>query len=195
MSETTRRVDIQSRRRLLDGFFRVDEVVLRHERLDGSLSRPLTRLNLDRGDGAAIVLHDPGRHLLTLVRQFRYPTWEKGPGWLLELVAGVVDGGRSPEAVVRAEAREEAGFEVAEIEPLGAFYLTPGGSSERIFLYYAAVDDTMRVAAGGGLDDEGEDIEVVVLPEEEVWRALDVGDIADAKTLVGLLQLRRRLTR
>ncbi|HJP31994.1 MAG: NUDIX hydrolase [Candidatus Latescibacteria bacterium] len=187
-----RRVDIQSRQLLADGFFRLEEVVLRHERLDGSMSEPMSRMSLERGDGAAILLHDPDRQVVTLVRQFRYPTWEHGPGWTLELVAGVIEAGREPEHVARAEAREEAGYHVNELESLGAFYLTPGGSSERIFLYYAAVNSAMRVDEGGGLAHEGEDIEIIEMAEDDVWRALDDHRITDAKTLVGLMWLRLR---
>ena len=131
------RVEVHGRQTLLDRFFRVEEVDLSHERSDGSMSRPLTRLNVDRGDGAAVVLHDPERGVVVLVRQFRFSTWEKGPGWLHELVAGTVPEGQRPEDVARSECLEEAGYEVDRLEPIGAFYLTPGGSSERIFLYYA----------------------------------------------------------
>lgn len=187
-----KRVDIESRRQLFDGFFRLEEVVLRHQRFDGSMSAPMSRLNLERGDGTAILLHDPERRVVTLVRQFRYPTWEKGPGWTVELVAGVIEPGRDPEEVARAEAREEAGYDIGALESLGIFYLTPGGSSERIFLFYAAVNPRMRVAEGGGLTREGEDIEIVEMSEDDVWRALDDHDIIDAKTLVGLQWLRQR---
>ena len=188
----TKRVDIESRQQVYDGFFQLEEVVLRHERFDGSMSAPMSRLNLERGDGAAVVLHDPTRRVLTLVRQFRYPTWEKGPGWTLELVAGVIDAGRDPADVARAEAREETGYDIGALESLGTFYLTPGGSSERIFLYYAAVDQSMRIAEGGGLAHEGEDIEIVEMSEQQAWRALDEQRVIDAKTLVGLMWLRRR---
>ncbi len=187
------RVEIHGRRTLLDRFFRVEEVVLSHEHPDGSMSRPLTRLNVDRGDGAAVVLHDPERRVVVLVRQFRFSTWEKGPGWLHELVAGTVPDGRRPEDVARAECLEEAGYEVDRLEAIGTFYLTPGGSSERIFLYYAPVSRGQRRGPGGGLEEEGESIEVLEWPEDEVWRAIDAGRIADAKTLVGLMWLRRRL--
>ena len=186
------RVDIESRRQLVDGFFRLEEVVLRHERFDGRMSASMSRLNLERGDGTAILLHDPERRVVTLVRQFRYPTWEKGPGWTVELVAGVIEAGRDPEEVARAEAREEAGYDIGELVSLGTFYLTPGGSSERIFLFYAAVNPQMRVAGGGGLAHEGEDIEIVEMSEDDVWHALDDHDIIDAKTLVGLMWLRQR---
>ena len=187
------RVEVHGRRTLLDRFFRVEEVDLSHERSDGSMSRPLTRLNVDRGDGAAVVLHDPERGVVVLVRQFRFSTWENGPGWLHELVAGTVPEGQQPEDVARAECLEEAGYEVDRLEPIGSFYLTPGGSSERIFLYYAAVSAAHRRGPGGGLEEEGESIEILEWPEEQVWAALDAGRIADAKTLVGLMWLRRRL--
>lgn len=190
----TKRVDIESRQQVYDGFFQLEEVVLQHERFDGSMSAPMSRLNLERGDGAAVVLHDPARHVLTLVRQFRYPTWEKGPGWPLELVAGVIEAGRDPADVARAEAREETGYDIGALESLGTFYLTPGGSSERIFLYYAAVDQRMRVAEGGGLAHEGEDIEIVEISEEHAWRALDEQRVIDAKTLIGMMWIRQRFS-
>lgn len=189
-----RRVEIESRQRHYDGFFQLDEAILRHERFDGTMSEPMSRLNLERGDGAAVMLHDPDEHTILLVRQFRFPTWDKGPGWTLELVAGMVESGREPADVARAEAREEAGYEIGALESLGDFYLTPGGSSERIFLYYAQVSRHMRVADGGGLAHEGEDIEIVEMSESDVWLALDENRIIDAKTLVGLLWLRRRLS-
>ena len=86
---------------------------------------------------------------------------------------------------------EEAGYQAKELEFVSSFYLTPGGSSERIFLFIAEVEDADRVADGGGLD-AGEDIEVVEMTESEVWRAVDEGEIVDAKTLVGLLSYRQR---
>lgn len=185
-------VDIRSRQLLLDGFFRVEQVTLSHRLLDGHMSQPLQRLHLDRGDGAALLLHDPERRTIFLVRQFRFASWEQGPGWLLETVAGVVEPGKTPAEVARQEAWEEAGFRLDGLEPVSTFYLTPGGSSERIFLFYAAVDATMQQSRGGGLEEEGEDIEVVEMPLEQAWEALDTGLICDAKTIIALQWLRQR---
>lgn len=191
---TRRRVDVETRRLLADDFFQLEEVTLRHQRFDGTMSAPMSRLNLERGDGAAIVLHNVEQDTVTLVHQFRWPTYENGPGWTWELVAGVIEPGRDPADVARAEALEEAGYRVDTVEPLGQFYLTPGGSSERIFLFYAAVDSRVRVADGGGLAHEGEDIEIVELTLNQAWAAIDKGQIVDAKTLIGLLRLRQRLS-
>jgi nudix-type nucleoside diphosphatase (YffH/AdpP family) len=104
----------------------------------------------------------------------------------------VIEPGQAPEKVARRELLEEAGYRARELEFVSSFYLTLGGSSERIFLFFAEVEDADRVARGGGLDAEGEDIEVVEMTETEVWRALDAGEIVDAKTLVGLLSYRQR---
>ena len=92
------------------------------------------------------------------MRQFRYSTYEKGPGWLLETVAGVIEPVEAPEAVARRELLEEAGYRVGELESVGCFYLTPGGSSERIYLFFAEVENVDRVTDGGGVDAEGEDM-------------------------------------
>ena len=186
-------VEIQSRHRILDGFFKIDDVEFRHQRRDGSMRPLLRRLHLDRGDGVAAVLHNAAQGTLLFVRQFRYSTYENGPGWLLETVAGIVEPGQTPEESVIREVREETGYRIRDLEPVSVFYLTPGGSSERIHLFYAEVEPAARAHEGGGLAEEGEDIEVVELTLEQVWQALDRGAIADAKTIVGLQWLRRRL--
>ena len=186
-------VEIQSERRILDGFFKIDEVEFRHQRRDGSMSPLLRRVHLERGDGAAAILHNPEAGTLILVRQFRFSAWRRGHGWMLEAVAGVVGPDQTPEQAMRREIGEETGYRLDEIEPVTVFFLTPGGSSERIFLFYAQVAESERSGHGGGLEVEGEDIEVVEMPVGEVWSALDSGEIADAKTIVGLQWLRRRL--
>jgi len=187
------RVEIHRRRRLLDDFFKIDEVLLRHQMRDGTMSPVLRRLSLERGDAVAAVLHDPHKQTLVLVRQFRYPIYQHGSGWLLEIVAGMVEGGLSPDDVMRREIAEETGFRVSALESISTFYLTPGGSSERIFLYYGQIAEGDRPGDGGGLPEEGEDIEVLELPVQEVWQLLDAGEITDAKTLIGLVWLRSRL--
>ena len=186
------RIEIRRRQRLLDDFFKVDEVILRHELSDGRLSRPVRRLNLERGNGVAALLFDRDAGRIILVRQFRYPTSLEGPGWILEVVAGVRDPGESPETTIRREILEETGYEADKLAEICSFYVTPGGSSEQIRLYFAEVSAMQRRGPGGGLAHEGEDIEVVELQESEVWRSLDAGEFMDAKTLVGLLCYRQR---
>jgi nudix-type nucleoside diphosphatase (YffH/AdpP family) len=188
-----RRVEILDRRRLFDDFFRIEEATLRYERFDGGLSEPVRRLALDRGDSvAAIIVRLPERRIL-LVDQFKYPVYTNGTGWILETVAGMVDKNESYEQAVRREVREEIGYELLALEHIATFYVSPGGSSERIALFYGEVSEATRVSVGGGLASEGEDIALREFAPEELWAALDAGGIDDAKTLIGVMWLREKL--
>lgn len=181
-----RRVDVRSRRRLLDDFFKVDEAELSFERFDGSMTPPVRRLVFERGDSVAAVVVDRDTEQLLLTEQFRFPTFEKGPGWMIELIAGMIDRGEKPEASIRREIEEELGYRTDRIEHVATFYVSPGGSSERIWVYYAEVRAAGRVSAGGGLPGEHEDIRVVSISPEEARTALKDGKIVDAKTIIGL---------
>src|SRR4249920_2263526 len=181
-----RKVDVRSRRRLLDDFFKVDEAEVSFERFDGSMTPPVRRLVFERGDSVAAVVFDRDSERLLLTEQFRFPTLEKGPGWLLEIIAGMIDAGEQPEESLKREIEEELGYRAHRIEHISTFYVSPGGSSERIWLYYAEIAAADRVSAGGGLAHEQEDIRVVWIPPDEASAALKDGRIADAKSLIGL---------
>lgn len=181
------------KRRVFDGFLKLDEAEVSFEHFDGSMGAPVRRLSLERGDSVAVILHDRTLGSVVLVNQFKFPTAEKGPGWIVEALAGVIDAGETPETAAVREAREETGYRVERVERIGTFYVSPGGSSERIWLYYAEVFGADRVSPGGGLASEGEDIELVFLPEGELEHVLASDTIQDAKTLVGLHWLRDRL--
>ena len=181
-----RRVDVRSRRRLLDDLFKVDEAKVSFERFDGSMTPPVRRLVFERGDSVAAVVFDRDTEQLLLTEQFRFPTLEKGPGWLIEIIAGMIEAGEQPEDSLRREIEEELGYRPDRIEHITTFYVSPGGSSERIWVYYVEVEDAGRVSAGGGLAREHEDIRVISISPEEACAALKDGRIADAKTIVGL---------
>lgn len=167
-------------------FFRVVEARFRFERYDGTMSAEVVRLDLDRGDSVAALVHDSGDDTVVLTEQFRYPTYQKGPGWVMELPAGVLQTGEDPEQAIRREIVEEVGYAVARVEPIAKFYASPGGTSERILLFYARVTRSDRVTSGGGLESEGEDIRAVKLPVSDAMQALRDGTIVDAKTIIAL---------
>lgn len=181
-----KKVNVRSRRRLLDDFFKVDEAEVSFERFDGAMTTPLRRLVFERGDSVAAVVLDRDTRRLLLTEQFRFPALAKGPGWLLEIIAGMIDAGESPEAALRREIEEELGYRPDRVEHIATFYVSPGGSSERIWLYYAEVSQAGRVSAGGGLPGEHEDIRVLSLTTEEARAALAECRLVDAKTIIGL---------
>ncbi|MCA9422373.1 MAG: NUDIX domain-containing protein, partial [Nitrospira sp.] len=130
------KVLIEKKNWILDDFFKVKEVHLRYERFDGQMSPLVRRLTFERGDSVAVLLFNPKRQHLLLVNQFKYPTYEKGPGWITETVAGMIEKNESPESAACREVEEETGYKVLKLEHISTFYVSPGGSSERIILYY-----------------------------------------------------------
>lgn len=147
----------------------------------------LQRETVDHGDGAAILLHHPGQRTVVLVRQFRYATFINGhDGLFVEVPAGLLDAA-SPEDCIRAEAEQEVGFRVRQPRRVFDVFMSPGSLTERVHCFVAEYEAGDRVAAGGGLEHEGEDIEVLELPVDEALAMVADGRIRDAKTIM-LLQ-------
>jgi GDP-mannose pyrophosphatase NudK len=147
----------------------------------------LLRETYDHGDAAAILLYDKHRGVVILVRQFRYAVYAKGdPAHLVEVCAGLLDGDDA-QTCARREAEEETGYRVKDIVHVFDCYPSPGSLTEKIHCFVGAVDASARVAAGGGLAHEGEDIEVLELPFEKALGMIRNGEIIDAKT-IALLQ-------
>ena len=184
--------------------FRIVRARLQHWRFDGTIGDPITRINFERGDSVGVLLYDSEEDTVVLVKQFRYPVYASlspeqraGAGvekaWILEIVAGVVDEGRVAAEVADMELLEEAGYIVkGPMQPITAIYPSPGGTSERILIYLAAVDRLSQVAPGGGAAAEGEDIQVVALPLQKAMAMIADGEINDAKSIIALQHLALR---
>ena len=145
------------------------------------------RETYDRGNGATVLLYDPEAETVLLTRQFRYPAYVNGhpDGMMLETAAGLLDDDE-PVAAIRREAVEETGFDIAEPQHVFDVYMSPGSVTEKLHFYAARYRASDRVSAGGGVEEEGEDIEVVELPFREALAAIG-HTIVDAKTIM-LLQ-------
>lgn len=171
-------------------FFKILRARLRHEKFDGSMSAEMERLVFERGNSVGVLFYDADEDAVILTRQFRYPAYlHHGPGWLLEIVAGVQDRGRDMLTVAHSELVEEIGYQAHSLQFLCQFYLSPGGSSERMSLYLGYVHHAERVHAGGGLASEHEDIQIVRLKFHEALEMIYRGEICDAKTIIALQQL------
>lgn len=190
-----KKVIIESKKRIFDDFFKIDEAHLRYEKFDGRMSPVVRRLNFERGDSVAALIFNTGTRRLILVNQFKYPAFEKGQGWMTEAMAGMINEGEDPESAARREVLEETGYSPRSLEHIYTFYVSPGGTSERIILYYAEVDDDCKTGPGGGVASEDEDIVNVEMTLEEALVQVESGDIADAKTIIGILWLHKRLAR
>jgi len=191
----TKKIEIQRKRLIFDDKFQIQEAEVSVQRYDGQMGKPVRRLVFERGDAAAAILFNRDSQKILLVEQFRYPTYEKGPSWIQEVVAGVIKPDEGPEEAIRREVEEEVGYRLQQLTPIATFYVSPGGTSERIFLYYAEVGNGDRVSAGGSLVDENEDIQLVEYSKSELRKALTSGQFQDAKTLIAVqwLQLQRKM--
>jgi ADP-ribose pyrophosphatase len=187
-------VEIIARRRVFEGFLSLDEVRLRHVTPAGRMSPAMIRQNVERGDGAAVLLVNIDHDTVVLTRQFRFAAFERGgDGWMLEVPAGTVAPDGDSEAAARAEAAEEVGYHVGAMRHVATFFASPGTTTERVILYVAEVRDADRLErGGGGLADEHEYIEVVEAPVAEAIRRMETGEIVDGKTVIGLLWLKTR---
>jgi ADP-ribose pyrophosphatase len=175
------------------GFLQVEVVRLRHELYKGGMTAELKRYNVERGDGVAIVLHDPVADSVVFVEQFRYATYRNHGGWIMELPAGILRAGEAPDEAMRREALEEVGYRLTNLQPISVFYPSPGILTERIFLFYSQITPQDRVQPGGGVPAEIEDIRIFNVTFAEVQAKMTAGEIVDAKTLIGLqwLQLKK----
>jgi len=186
-------VEICKKKRVFDDFFKIDQAMVRFEKFDKEMSQPVRRLNFERGDAVAVLVYNKETRRVILINQFRYPTYEKTGGWITEIPAGMLGKDEKPEECARREILEEIGYQVKKLIPISTFYTTPGGSSERVFLYYTEVCNSDKISKGGGLDSEHEDILIIEYRLEDLWKQLEESKIIDGKTLVALFWLRNLL--
>jgi len=193
MDKNQQTVQILQNTEVYSGFLGILKIKLRHRLYSGAMSPPVTRELLERGQAVAVLLFDPAADAVVLIEQFRIGAWrDPDSAWLLEVVAGVVEEGESLEEVARRESEEEAGYAPHELHFIGRYYLTPGGSSEQIHLFYAEIDSSGMHETLGGVEDESEDIRVMVVPWDEVVALMDSGCIINATAMLALQWLRLR---
>lgn len=141
----------------------------------------------DHGHAAAVLLLDPERHRMLLVRQFRLPVHLSGDdGFLIEVCAGLLDGDDAQTCAQR-EAMEETGIVPYALEHAFDIYASPGAFTEKVSCFIGLYRETDRVHDGGGLAHEGEEIELIEIGFDEALKMIRAGEIIDAKT-VALIQ-------
>ena len=185
-SMAQRDVDLIAKTVVYDGYFKIVRYDIRYRLHDGGWSGPVRRELFERGHAAAVLPYDPERDEVVLIEQFRIGAFAADwHPWLIEIVAGIIDDGETAESVIRREAREEAGLEIGDIEPIADYLASPGGTSESVSVFCGRVD---AADAGGirGLDDEGEDIKVSTVSFDALDRMLSSGEIRNAVTIIAL---------
>ena len=168
------------------GFFKLNKYHLTNQLFRGGWSEPFTREIFERGNAAAVLLYDKSRDKLVFVEQFMpgaIPT-EESP-WLIELVAGMIEEGETPEDVVRRESMEEAGGKILRLQKICEYLVSPGGSTEKIWLYLGDIDST-KMPEYAGLASEQEDIRIRTVGTKAAFDWLDSGRLNNAMTIIAL---------
>lgn len=179
-------IEIIEKTAAYSGYFRIDRYRLRHRRFDGSWSRPVVREVFERGHAAGVLLYDPDRDAVVLIEQFRAGAMAAGrPAWMIEVVAGIIEEGETPENVVRREAMEEAGCTVTDLVPIIDYLSSPGGASESCTLFCGRIDST-EIGGHYGVHDEDEDIRAFVVSVDAAIAMLNDSRAANAVTIIAL---------
>ena len=172
---------------LYDGFFKINLYQFKHALFAGGESEVIRREILERGDAVAVLPYDPVTEQVLLIEQIRIGAIKsKHTPWLLECIAGMTDDSEDYEAVVKKEAFEEAGLNLTELEFMLSYLSSPGGTTERLFLYLAHADLSQMSTGIYGLETEGEDIKTHIMHVDEAQQRLNSGEIDNAATVISL---------
>ena len=219
MSEVgKRRLKIGKIERSIQGndvnFLKIDKISVEQRR--SSADDWLEQKNweiLERGDSAGVIIYNWETDQIILTRQFRAPLMnrlsteyqEKLPDlpgeiepklYLLETVAGIIRSDETPEQTVVRETLEEVGYQlnINQLVKIGWFYPSPGATSERICMFYAAVScANEREGEGGGVEADGEIIEIEKIQSHDFFERIKNNEIRDSKILVSLDTLKREV--
>ena len=154
-------------------------VKLRIDTVRKSNGKVTTREIVEHADAVAVVVLD-SKDRAVLVRQYRKAVGKT----MLEVPAGGVDPGEAPISTVRREMQEEIGYLPNKIDKLGGFYAAPGYCTEYLHLYLATYLIPSRLEA-----EDTDEIEVVRVPLTKIPELIASGEIADAKSIAGLLRV------
>lgn len=183
MAHVSERVRVREVTLLSDNWYTLKTTRFDWRRNDGRWQEQ-RRETYDRGNGAALLPYDLARRTVLLVRQFRFPAFVNGhEDLLIEVAAGLLDD-EAPEVRIRGEAEEELGYRLGAVRKVFEAFMSPGSVTEKLHFFVAPYDAGMRIGDGGGLAEEGEDIEVLEVDIDEALAMVADGRIVDAKTIL-----------
>lgn len=186
-------VKVLSKKLVTNGFLKIFHFELTHSLFAGGESAPVRRELMERGQAVVVVLFDERRKKVVMVEQFRIGALEDPLSpWLLEFPAGVVKAGEKDEEVALRECEEEVGRKPATLHKITNYYASPGGSTERITIFYGQIDSKGLDNTIKGLASEHEDIRVRVIDVDEALKMTRDGRIRNASTTLGLFWLANR---
>src|SRR4051812_27084625 len=182
-SAMSKSVQIEDTTTLADEKGKLTRVTFRQRRRDGSWQQRKREI-YDNGNAAAILPYDPQRKTVLLARQLRLPIYlQDGFDRTIEACAGKLDGEQGETRIIK-EMEEELGYRISRVERLFALYVSPAAVAEKVEFFTCTYSPEDKVSEGGGLADEGEDIEVIETTLERARAMVASGEIIDAKTVI-----------
>ncbi|MFH1319542.1 MAG: NUDIX hydrolase [Bacteroidota bacterium] len=180
--------EIKEEKRIFDNYFKVDEALVKHTSKEGKVTE-FSKMKLIRKDASAVFIYNEETGKVIFVKQYRYAIANHVSEPVLEIAAGTIDEGELPLETAKREVLEECGYKVKDenIHLTSSFFVTPGYSSEVIYLYHATVTNEDKIHEGGGNETENENIEVVEIDYPEFLELLNNNKIDDGKTLIASL--------
>lgn len=181
-------VEITDTKILYKDRYTLKKVSFRQEKADGN-TKTQSKEIYDHGNAATVLLYNRQQRTVILTKQFRLATFLNGNsnGELIETCAGLLEKDESAEVTIKREIEEETGYKVTDVKKVFEAYTSAGVLTELLTFFVAEYKPGERTGRGGGLKEEGEDIEVLELDFDEALNMLHTGAIKDAKTII-LLQ-------
>jgi GDP-mannose pyrophosphatase NudK len=172
-------LELKSEENVLSGYLPVVKGIHVDE-----LGQEVPRMKVVRPDASAVLLYNTDLAEFILVEQYRYPT----SGSTIEIIAGKVDDGETPEQAAVRELKEEVGYEITEdrLNKVVSIYPSPGYAQETIHIYAASVTNADKVSDGGGVALEHEDVKILTFNAVELLNNIESGNIKDAKTICAI---------
>lgn len=168
------------------GYCRVYQYQLRFRLFNGGWSAPVTRDLMCRPPAVAVLLYDPLQDKVVMIEQLRMGALHQPEGpWLLEIVAGLIDPGETPESTAFREAKEEANCDILSLRHICSYLVSPGISDEVTHVYCGLIH-TPEQGGVYGITEDGEDINIHILNATDVLSMLHQGKILSASAVVAL---------
>lgn len=180
------RIRVKKVETLSDDWYVLKKTTFEYQRKDGSWQTQ-SRETYDRGNGATILLYNREWRTVILTRQFRLPAYvNHHHGMLIEACAGLLDQHNAEECIKR-ETEEETGYRIENVTKIFEAFMSPGSVTEKLFFFIAEYSSDTKQTRGGGVESDGEEIEVLELHIDEALHMIQTGEIMDGKTIM-LLQ-------
>ena len=177
---------ILDKKKIHDGFFKMNEITLKYKKYDGNWSNEIKRELFGGAQVAAVLPYDSIKKEIVLIQQFRPGTISTKYGnYMDEIVAGIIDKGESPQSTAKRECLEETGCKIKKIIPIHGYFPAPG-SSESFYHLFLGHIDSFEGTKIMGLENENEDIFVKSYKIKEVKQMIKEGKILNGLTLIAL---------